>query len=102
MKGEMMRIRMWAVVLLLVAFLPNAVPSQAGSAKAPAVKAPSSSSVASPVEDAGIVPCHLNPMASPTYPGFGPSFLVPNGGRCTGDLSCASKCCTNNICVPTP
>jgi hypothetical protein len=28
--------------------------------------------------------------------------LVPNGGRCTADLSCASRCCTNGICVQWP
>ncbi len=98
-----MRIRMWAVALLLAAILPNAVPSQAGTPAASAAKLPASSAVTAPIADS-TVPCHLNAasMASPTYPGFEPSFLVPNGGRCTGDLSCASKCCTNMICVSNP
>jgi hypothetical protein len=100
-----MRIHLLAATLLLAAFLPSAVQAQAGP------KASSDTVRANPVamaelENAGIVPCHLNleetPMASPTYPGFEKNFLVPNGGRCTSDLVCASKCCTNGICQQNP
>jgi hypothetical protein len=104
-----MRIRMWAVVLLSVAFLPAAVHAQAAkqaaALKAPAAKVEVVAVAPTALEDAGITPCHLNlatPMASPTYPGFGPSFLVRNGGACTDDSVCASKWCVNHICKQLP
>ncbi|HTQ78597.1 MAG TPA: hypothetical protein VMM92_01280 [Thermoanaerobaculia bacterium] len=101
-----MRIQRWLVTLLLAAVLPNAVPSQAVPNPAPIAKAaPAIEAVLSGAIPSTTQPCHLNfvsQFASSDDIPFDVNSLVPNGGRCTGDLSCASKCCTNNICVPWP
>ena len=97
-----MRIRIWAVTLLLVVSLPTLVLALPAAPKAEVVGATAVSTTV--LENAGIVPCHLN-LAEPLvdlFPSFGKTSLVPNGGRCSSDLSCASKCCTNNICVQNP
>ncbi len=106
-----MRIHLWAATLVLAACLPNTVQSQTASAAAPVDTVRATPVVAAVVsgatETAGVVTCHLNfagqfsNSAEVPFP-FGPSSLVPNGGGCTGDLACASRCCTNNICVQWP
>ena len=109
-EGEMMRIHLWAATLVLAACLPNTVQSQTSSAAAPVdtVRATpvASAGVEGATERAGVATCHLNfasqfsNSAEVPFP-FEPS-LVPNGGWCSGDLSCASRCCTHNICVQWP
>jgi hypothetical protein len=106
-----MRIHLWAATLVLAACLPNTVQSQTASAAAPVDTVRATPVVASVVagatETAGVTTCHLNfasQFSSSTelpFP-FGPNSLVNNGGRCTSDLVCASRCCVNSICVPWP
>jgi hypothetical protein len=107
-----MRIHLLAATLVLAACLPNTVQAQTGSVPAPAdtvraTPAVVAAVVAGAVESASVTTCHLNfasRLSNSTevpFP-FGPSSLVPNGGRCTADLSCASHCCTNMVCVPWP
>jgi hypothetical protein len=107
-----MRIHLWAATLVLAACLPNTVQGQTAAVPAPAdtvraTPAVVAAVVAGAVESSGVTTCHLNfasrlsNSAEVPFP-FGPNSLVPNGGRCTGDLSCASRCCTNNICVQWP
>ena len=106
-----MRIHLWAATLVLAACLPNTVQSQTASAAAPVDTFRATPVVAAVVagatETAGVTTCHpnftsqLSNASEIPFP-FGPSSLVQNGGRCTGDLSCASHCCTNNICVRWP
>ena len=105
-----MKNRPWAAALLFAAILilPNlaqAQPVARAAGTAAIATAPAQVVSLAVLESAGIVPCHLNveiSLDSASGADFGKTFLVPNGGRCTGDLSCASKCCTNMICVQNP
>jgi len=105
-----MRIHLWAATLLLAACLPITVQGRTASATAPTdtVRTPAVAAGAeTAVNSASVVTCHLNFASEGAgfhevpFP-FGENPLVPNGGRCTGDLSCASRCCTNGICQQWP